>query len=130
MVSVTMAAPLAVHISAIYWACRSVGKPGYGSVIASAPTRSRSWAEIRTLPLVPVDANTRLLHQLQQGLEERRLDTSQFNLAAGDRRSNRISTGFDPVGDHSVICPVHFRNPLDGQHIGPNAVDVRAHCDQ
>ncbi len=39
IVSVTMAAPSATDISAMNCACMSVGKPGYGSVIASAPRR-------------------------------------------------------------------------------------------
>ena len=40
IVSVIIAAPVEVHIRAMNWACRSVGKPGNGSVITSVPATS------------------------------------------------------------------------------------------
>ena len=40
IVSVIIAAPSATHISAMNCACRSVGKPGKGSVITSTPCSS------------------------------------------------------------------------------------------
>ena len=40
MVSLTTPVPLARHISAMIWACMSVGKPGKGSVVTLTPTSS------------------------------------------------------------------------------------------
>ena len=47
IVSVIMPAPSAVVISAIIWACMSVGKPGKGSVMMSTPDRAGRSAATR-----------------------------------------------------------------------------------
>ncbi len=55
---------------------------------------------------------------------------AQQNIAAGDRRRNRIGARFDPVGNDLVLGGVQPLNALDAHGIGAEALDLGAHRNQ
>src|ERR1700722_2978985 len=106
MVSVIIAAPSAVLISAMSCACRSVGNPGKGSVVTSTPLRRLARRET----LMPFG-----------------IGAQKIERTAGDRRRHHISPGLDAVGDDAVRGAVQAFHPFDADAVGARAGDMRAH---
>ena len=112
MVSRTCEVPVAVHIKAMSWACRSVGKPGKGWV------STLTGREAATVPRDP-DAGRALL-DLDSGRTQRVERLAQEiwpraveqNVAAGDRGRHGVGSGLDAVGQNGMLGAVQGLAPL------------------
>ena len=103
IVSVIIEAPSAIAISAMTCACRSVGKPGKGSVItstpASRPLRRRTAQAVRGLG----DARPRRVRGCRRTAATWSSRAPiELHVAAGRRRRHHIGAGLDAVGDDAV----------------------------
>ena len=103
--------------------CRSVGKPGYGSVATSTArgrrgpcTRKPSG---RWLDVAPAAASLS-----SAMLEVPRLAVADDDVAAGQRRRERPGAGDDPVRHDAVLHRVQPLDALDLERRGGDAVDA------
>ena len=106
IVSVMRDLPLAMVISPMNCACRSVGKPGKGAVVTStgampAPLRLTRMPELVGVISAPVCGN-----HVERGLQQVGPRAFEHDVAAGHGDRHGIGAGLDAVGDDA-----HARAP-------------------
>ena len=122
--------PLASVISAMNWACRSVGKPGNGSVVTStaampAPLRRMRMPSLVGITSAPAAASTSSAAWSSSG----RVFCKQ-HVAAGHGDRHGVGAGLDAVGQHVVGGAGEPGHALDLDARGAGAGDARAHLDE
>ena len=115
IVSRTLDTPSAWVASAMNWACMSVAKPGYSSVVTSAAT-SFLPARTRSLPLPSHLISTP--HDFQffdDCFEVAGFAIGQQQLATGHRSRDQECAGLDAVGNDRVGGAVQLVDSLNAQ---------------
>ena len=121
--------PSLTDASAVHWACRSVGMPGYGSATTST-ARSRRSAEIDTQSgptsiFAPASCKFR-----QHRVKMLRHHADDRGRAAGDGRGDQQRGGLDAVGNQPVRCAAELLDPLDADRGRSEPFDSRPHRDE
>ena len=128
IVSVTIAAPFATVINAMNCAWRSVGNPGYGSVIASTPA-TRPFIAMTRMPAsvgsIEIPAafitSTKLPICVRSALKSSTSPPVMAAAAANVPVSIRS-------GNTECTAPCSASISVDRNRVGPDAFDLRAHC--
>ena len=126
MFSVTTEVPSACVMRAMYWACMSVGKPGYSSVDMSlAVSEPPEWTRTLSLPTSSLTPQSSRLGD--DGAEVRGVAAVDVEVAAGDGAGDEEGAGLDAVRIDAVLCAVEFGDALDLDGAGAGAFDLCAH---
>jgi len=130
MFSVTVLVPSAWVARAMYWACMSVGKPGYSSVVMSAALSSPPFAPPEPdadFVLADVDLDAALFEFGDECAEVFGLAAIDVEVAAGDGSGDEEGAGFDAVGIDAMARAVEFGDALDADGAGAGAFDFCSH---
>ena len=107
IVSVITEEPSACVMSVMYWACISVGKPGYSCVVTSrarsllpALTVKRA-AAVRALTRFANHSHAHLVQFGKDGGEVLRVAAFQLEFPAGNRRRDQECPGFNAVRNNA-----------------------------
>ena len=112
MFSVTMEVPSACVARAMYWACMSVGKPGYSSVDMSAALSAAAGVNADVV-LADVELDAALFKLGDDGAEVRGVAAVDVEVAAGDGAGDEKGSGLDAVRIDAVARAVQFGHALD-----------------
>ncbi len=72
----------------------------------------------------------RFAQLLERGIERVGGNAREPHAAAGGGRGGEIGAGLDAIGHHRCAAAPSELDALDAHHIGPRALDARAHGDQ
>ena len=102
MRSVITLMPSPRHSSAMSWACRSVGKPGYGWVVISTGL-SRAAALTKIVPFCALDLHADFFEAIDDRDQVVEVAVLELQLAVGDGGGDHERAALDAVGDDAVL---------------------------
>ena len=117
----------------MYWACMSVGKPGYSWVVTS---RARSLlprldgergAAVQAFTLIANHLHAHLFQFGKDGSEVLRVAAFHGEVPAGNGRRNQECPRFNAVRNNGVLSAVQPADAADADLVRPCAFDMRAH---
>ncbi len=102
IVSVIFDWPLAMVIRPMNCACRSVGKPGKGSVVTSTARMPLPLRLTRMPPFFLADLDAGFRQDVERALQEVGAGAFEQHVAAGHGHGHGVGAGLDAVGDDAV----------------------------